>query len=211
MPGCLDWSRRPSARSPSLHAPAHPPRAPRHGPRRRAAGLTLVEWLAGMAVVALLLQAAVPGLQGFLQRRRLLGQSAALQADLQWLRTEAVARHQVLRITWQATPAGACQMLHSGDAGDCRCEADTPPAPRVTCATGARLLQAALPADAPQVRLASNVTTMRVDPRHGTFTPTGSIDLIDAGSGATLRHAVSILGRVRLCSPGRTVHGVPAC
>jgi type IV fimbrial biogenesis protein FimT len=62
------------------------------------------------------------------------------------------------------------------------------------------------------LQLRANVGSLRVDPRQGTITPTGSIDLAGLGSDTlALRHVVNIMGRTRRCTPAATLAGVPRC
>lgn len=174
-------------------------------------GLTLAELLVTLALAALLLSLAQPSFERWLQRRHLLGASAQLQADVQLLRASAVARHRLLRLTFHDTGTGMCYLLHSGEADDCQCHADAARTPQVACAPGTELLRAQLLPAERRIVLQSNVASLRVDPRHGTFTPTGSIDLVSADGRASLRHVVNILGRVRLCSPGRDLPEMQPC
>lgn len=185
-----------------IHATTHP---------HRQRGLTLVEQLVVLAVAAVLLHGATHTFSSWIVRQHLLGHSAQLGADLQWLRAAAVARHRILRLSFQDTPAGTCYLLHSGDADACRCEADGPADPVVQCAPGTELLRTTLVPASRRVRLQSNVASLRVDPRHGTFTPTGSIDVAATDGTGTLRHVVNILGRVRVCTAGPRLPGYSAC
>ncbi len=180
-------------------------------PRHTVQGLTLVELLVVMALTALVLHSATLSFSGWLQRQHLLGVSAQFNADLQWLRSAAVTRHRILRMSFQDTPAGTCYVLHSGEVDACRCTADVRAEPAVQCADGTELLRAALVPASRRIRLQANVTSLRVDPRHGTFTPTGSIDVSALDGSSALRHIVNILGRVRTCTPGPRFPGYGAC
>ncbi|MEN9482974.1 GspH/FimT family protein [Sphaerotilus montanus] len=178
---------------------------------RADGGLTLVELLVVLAVAAVLLQAATLSFAAWLQRQHLLGVSAQFNADLQSLRAAAVTRHRILRLSFQDTPAGMCYLLHSGDVDACRCAADPQSEPQVRCMAGTELLRAALVPVSRRIRLQSNVASLRIDPRHGTVTPTGSIDVTTTDGSSALRHVVNILGRVRTCAPGPRFTGYSAC
>jgi type IV fimbrial biogenesis protein FimT len=159
-----------------------------------------------VSVAAILLTLAVPGLQGFLARRHLEGLSAQFVADLQYARTTAVARGERLRLRIQAIDSGTCYLVHNGAADACACLADQPPA----CSPGAQALRVVYLPGSERSSVRANVASMLIDPRQGTVTPTGSID-IDASDGTSLRHVVNILGRVRLCTPATRINNVPAC
>lgn len=189
-------------------------RARRHTRKRQPArlrGLTLVELLVTLTLLALLAGAALPALGALLQRRRLEGASSQLISDLQLLRTSAVARHRALRLSLQDLPEGSCRMIHDGEAGDCRCQADARLQPLTECRTGVTLLQAALLPRSQRLRLQSNAASLRLEPRHGTLTPTATIEIASEDSTQRLRHVVSLLGRIRVCAPAAPVPGVPAC
>ena len=180
-------------------------------PPQRAHGLTLVELLVVLTLTAILLHSATLSFSGWLQRQHLLGVSAQFNADLQWLRSAAVTRHRILRMSFQDTTAGTCYLVHSGDADACRCNADARAEPDVACAEGTELLRAALVPASRRIRLRSNVTSLRVDPRHGTFTPTGSVEVSTLDGSSSLRHVINILGRTRICTPGPRFPGYGAC
>jgi type IV fimbrial biogenesis protein FimT len=174
-----------------------PPRHRRAAVRRgRPGGFTVIELACVLSVIAVLLGLAMPGLHALVQHRRLEGLSLQLDADLQHLRSEAVARNTALRMRFQRDALASCYVIHSGPAGSCTCL----PAAGPTCSAGGFALhQARLPM-ADGVVLHANVGSMRVDPRQGTVSPAGSIQL-DSASGRAIRHVVNILGRVRTCVP----------
>lgn len=169
-----------------------------------ARGWTLSELLVTVLVCAVLLTLTGPSFSRFLLQRELEGLSAQLQHDLQVLRTAAVSRQEPLRWSLLTGTGGTCSLVHSGEAADCSC------ASPARCGGTARLMRSlVVRATDPPVSLSSNVGSMRIDPRHGTVSPTGSIELASR-DGHTIRHVVNILGRVRTCSPSG-MSGLPRC
>lgn len=178
---------------------------------RPAPGLTLPELLLVLALLGLLAALALPSLAEQLHRRRLMAASTALLADLQLLREATTARHRLLRLSLHDLPEGSCRLIHDGDAADCRCEADARHQPQVECRAGTQLLRASLLPRSQGLVLRANVASLRAEPRHGTITPTGTIELTGSRGGPVLRHVVNILGRTRLCTPALPLPGVPRC
>jgi type IV fimbrial biogenesis protein FimT len=177
-------------------------------PRPSTRGHTLTEALLVIALLGGLLASGIPSLQAYLLRRHLQGQSAQWLADLQYLRASAVGRNEPLRLSWLRGGGGSGWAIHSGDADACRADGDA--AQPIRCTGGATLLRSAwLPAGS-QVAVQANVASMRVDPRQGTVTPTGSWELATP-DGVRLRHVVNLLGRARVCAPASPVAGVAAC
>ncbi|MFM2120832.1 MAG: hypothetical protein RL722_2300 [Pseudomonadota bacterium] len=173
-----------------------------------SAGLTLVELMVVLSLVALSLTVALPSFDGFVARRRLEGLSAQFMADLQWARSLAVARGTSLRLRVQNPLAGgSCYLVHTGPALACSCGTDG----STSCSQpGAEVLRVVGVPAGDRVSLRANVSQQLIDPRQGTVSPTGSID-IQGSDGSSLRHVINILGRIRLCAPGPKVGDVPAC
>jgi type IV fimbrial biogenesis protein FimT len=169
-------------------------------------GLTLIELMVCVAITAILLTIAVPSMQAFLARRRLEGLSAQFVADLQYARTAAVSRGERLRLRFQTIDSGSCYVLHTGAADACTCMADQSP----QCNGSAEPLRVVYLPTSDHNTVHANVGSMLIDPRQGTVTPTGSIDITSSDS-ISLRHVVNILGRVRLCTPTTRISNVPAC
>lgn len=174
--------------------------------RRRNGGSALVEACIVIALAVLGATIAVPGLTTLLERQRLRGAAAELAADLQWLRSEALARNEALRFSWHPTAAGSCTLIHTGDRADCRC-ADTGSA---TCAGDAQALKTSHWLQHDRITVQPNVQSLLFDPAQGTASPTGSIRISDS-RGDTVTHIVNIIGRVRSCSPAAAVSGYKAC
>jgi type IV fimbrial biogenesis protein FimT len=178
----------------------------RHRPRT-ACGVSLVELCAVLAILAITAATAVPGARELLDGRRLDGAATTLLGDLQYARSEAVARNESVQVGFISLPGGSCYVLHTGAAGDCSCPVSGP----ATCVGSAREIKTVrLAMAADRVSLVSNVGSMRFDPLHGTVSPTGTVRLLGAAA-REIRHVVNIAGRVRSCSPNALAPGYPAC
>jgi len=185
------------------------PRTPLYAfPPRSCRGWTLIEQLVVLTILGLSVSLALPSFGDYLMRRRMEGTSQQLVADLQELRSRTVAAGQPLRLRFQSDTRAACYLIHTGEADSCSCLiADAASA----CRSDSQILRSTSIPIASGLRLNSNVATVLVDPRHGTFSPTLSIDLGASDGSLRLRHVVSILGRVRLCMASGRIGTIPAC
>ncbi|MGR9072882.1 MAG: GspH/FimT family pseudopilin [Gammaproteobacteria bacterium] len=68
--------------------------------RRRQRGLTLIELLIAVGVVAVLLALAVPSFSGLIERKRLEGATEKMVADFQFARSEAIKRNTEIFISF---------------------------------------------------------------------------------------------------------------
>ncbi len=172
---------------------------------RRQTGFSLVESLLGLAITSLALGAGLPGFEAAKERRHLEGASAQLETDIQLARSEAVTRNHTLRLSYSSTAAGSCYVVHTGGSSDCSCTPDGTSSCRGTAkalrATGFR-------ADGSML-MRSNVASIVFDPIQGTLTPTGTFRFTGQKNNE-VRLVVSIMGRVRSCTPTR-VAGYTAC
>lgn len=180
----------------------------RHRPSRAPRGLSLVESLAVLAVLAIAAGVALPNLTAMAERQHLRGVAAQFEADVQFAQASAELRSQSVRLTFfDDVEAPHCWLVHTGEPGDCRCDAATGSA---ACDAPAQLLRvSALPAGVP-LRLASNTGSMRFGAARRTVTPAATLTL-STRSGASVREIVSIMGRVRSCSPSGAVAGFRSC
>ena len=176
-----------------------------HRPKPRRNGFSLIEAMVVVAVTAVVATAAVPSLVAFIDGRRLDAAATALAADIQFVRTEAVARNQPIRLSFHAEAASTCWVVHTGPAAQCSC-GDAAPA---VCTGGAVEIKTVVLGAADRVGVRANVASIAFDPLHGTSTPTGTLRLIDR-SGRAVHHVVNVMGRVRSCTP-TGVPGWRAC
>jgi len=172
---------------------------------RRNRGFSLIEAAVVVAVTAIVAATAVPSLVSFIDGRRLDAAATALAADVQFVRTEAVARNQPIRLSFHDAPGGTCWVVHTGLAAQCTCGA----APPAACSGGALEIKTVVLGAADRVSVRANVASIAFDPLHGTSTPTGTLRLVDT-TGRTVHHVVNVMGRVRSCTP-TGVPGWRAC
>jgi len=169
-------------------------------------GLTLIEVCMTLAIAVVLLGTAIPSFQRQTLQRSIEGTASQLVTDLQFLRSEAVARNQPVRVSFASVAGGSCYVMHTGGAGDCTCNASGP----ATCVDGAQEIKTTFLPDASGARLQTNVASMVFAPLHGTVTPASTIRVVGA-DGRAIHNVVNIMGRVRSCSPSNAVRGYPAC
>ena len=182
----------------STHSTSSQPRGQR--------GVTLIEACVVLAVTTIVATTAAPGMQDLIDNRRLEGAATQLATDIQFVRSESVARNQPLRLSLHASPAGSCYVLHSGAATECNCNAAGP----AQCSGDAREIKTVTVASADRVSLQANVGSVLFDPLHGTSSPTGTLRLLGA-RGRAVHHVINIMGRVRSCSPQAAMPGYRAC
>jgi type IV fimbrial biogenesis protein FimT len=182
------------------------PHRARTGPWRRPRGASLVEALMALSVVGVTLGAALPSLNDVRDRQRLQAVAGQLETEVFHARSLAVARNQVLRLSFGDTAGPGCWVLHTGaTATGCSCDAQG----ATTCQPGVEALRSeALPA-VHGLGLRANVSAMAFEPQRGTVTPTGTLRL-QGGSGTQVHLVVNIMGRVRACTPNGTP-GWPGC
>jgi type IV fimbrial biogenesis protein FimT len=84
-------------------------------------GITLVEALVTLAIASIVAWTAMPSFQGLVARQRLAGVATQLATDLQYVRTEAVARYEPLRISFWSDEGGSCYAIHTGSHAQCGC------------------------------------------------------------------------------------------
>ena len=159
-----------------------------------------------IAITSIVVGSSVPSLQGVIEARRLQGAATMLATDVQFIRTEAVARNQPLRFSVHPSAEGSCYVIHTGAAAQCACTGSG----AAVCSGGAEAIKTVHLRAVDRVALQGNVSSLLFDPLHGTSTPTGTLRLIGP-AGREIRHVINVMGRVRSCSPLAAVAGYAAC
>lgn len=174
-------------------------------PTHRQRGVSLTESLIVLSIASIVVGAAVPNFAKARELRRLEATAAQLETDIQLARSEAVARAVPVRIGFETQTSGSCYVVHTGSAGDCRCDATG----LAVCRPGAQALRTVRLDDLASLRVSSSSTSILLDPARGTVTPTATVRVI---AGAVAIHkVVNIMGRIRSCSPAPALAGYRAC
>ena len=173
---------------------------------KRQHGFTLLELAIVIVVLAILAATAAPSMATFIETRRIDGIATRLASDIQFVRSEALARNRALRLSFRSHAGASCWIVHTGTAAQCDCPA---PGPAVCVGGAAEIKTVQLPTSG-GITLIPNVGSIAFDPLHGTSTPTGTLRLT-ASSGRAVHHVVNVMGRARSCSPGGAVPGYRAC
>jgi prepilin-type N-terminal cleavage/methylation domain-containing protein len=82
--------------------------------RRVASGLTLIELMVVVAILAVLVAVAAPSVRKLLDVQRMRGHSAQLTTDIQFVRTEAASRQEVAGISFRYVAGSqSCYTIHT--------------------------------------------------------------------------------------------------
>ncbi|WP_303907629.1 GspH/FimT family pseudopilin [Thiohalomonas denitrificans] len=169
-------------------------------------GFTLLEMMLTLGVLATILAMAIPSFPGMAHKNRLIGTAEEISAQLQLARTEAIKRSADTYVNFNRTDDTNWCFSISGGA-NCDCSA-------VSCQLGGvekEVSAADFASNAAARPLLKEVafgagTQLQFDPTRGTVNQAGHVYL-ESPDGRQLRVIVSLLGRVRLCSPaGATTH-----
>jgi type IV fimbrial biogenesis protein FimT len=170
-------------------------------------GLTLIETATTLAIGAVMATSAVSGFSELRQRRQIEGVASELASDLQFVRSEAVARNRNVSISFGTLPGGAsCYVIHTGAPSACNCAHAGP----ALCTGPAEVIKAVRAPAGGRVVIQTKVASMLYHPVRGTTSPAATIH-VGTPQGAGLRHVVNILGRVRTCSPAGGLPGYKSC
>lgn len=144
-------------------------------------GFTLIELMIVVVIVAVLAALAAPSFKGMPEKRRLVAATEAIYSDLQWARSSAIKSNSDATVTFVGTSSWEYHIT----GGATKDVEDTLTADEYR---GISLASITFTGNA--------VTFNRI---RGTAT-NGSVSL-SSPSGYQLNVVVSILGRVRICSP----------
>jgi type IV fimbrial biogenesis protein FimT len=162
--------------------------------QRQQRGVSMIEACMVLAIAGILAGSALPSFKDTIDKRSIEGVSSEVRTDLMYARSEAVARNDGVRISFYQGAAGRCYVVHTGARADCACDGSGP----AVCTAGAVALKTVN--ESGGVQVVANVSSLRFDPTNGTTSPTGTVCTVPA-KGRAVHNVVSLLGRVRTCSP----------
>lgn len=173
----------------------------------RQAGVTLVELVVAIAVLAIIVAMAVPSFTDFRERQAIKGAAEAMVSTVGLARAEAIKRDRRVSLTFTEWGTGVCAGAALGSDG-CDCS-------KGECSLAS---SAESERDLKRIQLASDAGTLPVfviDSKTGTLTDpadAGSLQLKSEG-GYVVQVAVNIVGRTTICVPagGKTLPGVKPC
>jgi len=181
--------------------------APSTTPRTAQRGLSLVELLCSLAIMALLAGGAWPMFDELRWSQGLQSAASLLETDIHHARSLAVISGRPVRLSIQAPPAGgSCYVVHTGAAHACRCDGRG----QAQCVAGAEMLGLAEQPAASGISLAPVERSILFDGGKGTVTPTATLKLTDP-DGRTIHQVVNIMGRVRTCAAVGSLGGLRPC
>lgn len=160
----------------------------------RAGGLTLIELMVALAILAVLGAVAVPAMGKRLAQSRLVAAAEQMAADITEARYEAARQGRALHVVVQ--PGTPWCWSVATDPG-CPCGS------RQTCE-----LRHASEAHHPGVQL-SEGRTMNLNPQGSALMPSSTV--LRGADGQRVRVELLALGRPRVCSEAGSVARLPAC
>ena len=164
-------------------------------------GVTLLELLVALAVLAILVAVGIPGMREFIVTQRLKAAAETVYADLTLARDEALHSNRTISIAFGFEEGGARWCYAPSDHLPCDCQRDE-------CGIGTPSAHGTTEVDFREIALRTNFYQQAVSfhPVRGTANP-GSITLSARDQSIAVR--VSNLGRIRLCAAG--LGGYPKC
>lgn len=159
-----------------------------------------------LAILCLLSLPALQAMRDLRERNRLHGLAEQVYVDLQFARSESVRNGSTIHLSFADTDDGSCYWMHIGNTAACSCDHSG----KVSCADDGALIRAHwLPrSNATQIR--SNVSRMTFKGEQGTVSSAATIE-VSLKDGPSVRQIVSIMGRIRSCSPDTDRGALPRC
>lgn len=165
-------------------------------------GVSLIEFTAVLAVIAILVALAMPTIMTMITQHRLKAATETLYSYIQLAKLETIKRNKSVRINFKSTNGGATWCYGLKEIYDCDCTAAG------SCEIN-HIQQSVSSSDFPDVTIETHISSPG---DHFTFESTrgimdgtfGHIRLMAGGKQS--RIIVSRLGRIRYCSPAGETH-----
>lgn len=172
-------------------------------------GLTLIELLVGVAIIAILLALGVPSMREWMINQRVSATASEVMTDMQFARSEAVKRNTFATMVFNN--GGNCYTIQAALTGIGACNCTQPSGSR--CPQGFIELKTMSPEAGVTVSSTGNATFTNLTSLALPFSAARTIT-VDDGTAAhrVILCAGSGVHRPSMCKPaGSKVSGIPAC
>jgi prepilin-type N-terminal cleavage/methylation domain-containing protein len=182
--------------------------------RRTPAGVTLVELLVGIAILAIVLALGVPSMREWMVSQRVSSVANELVTDLQLARSEAIRRGMATFVRFGGNGAQTCYVVHAGTPGfgeSCDCNLPV----GATCGSSLSLIElktvTILRNDGVTMTANQNEKFLVGGQFSSNVTPL-SVLVSDGGTKQLVVHTAPFVQRPYVCAPaGSTMPGVRPC
>lgn len=179
-------------------------------------GVTLLELLVGVAILAILAAIAAPSMHDWLIRQRVKAAANELITDIQLARTESVTRNKVIRISFDTSSDVTCYTIHTGD-NDRRPKCDCTAAVGTACnGKGMTEIKTTSVDVSSEVKISSDAESgIQEYKGNGLIdmtSPPMNVAISGGGTRQLLVTTSSLIRRPSICVPsGSTIAGYPPC
>lgn len=186
---------------------------------RRVSGVTIIESMIVLVVIAVVIAIVAPSMRGMMARQRVQAVQADLLTDLQLARSEMAKRSGTstpVVVSFGGDSAVSCYTLHIdvtalGVTCDCTrgagsaCQPAATPPPEIKTAQVTRADGVSLSASSP------GGNSIKFTPPQGLVTPTDMVIDVQSAVSGHLRTAIGGLGVPSVCTPDGSMRGVLPC
>lgn len=179
----------------------------------RFRGFTLVEMLVTVAIIVILLTVAAPSFTGYLASKRVDSLMSELGTDLQYARSEAVARNAPVRITFGTRCYVITAQPIDGTSPTSSCSQTANP----VLGAGASLVKPVqITGASTDFTPLDSLAWIEFDPvrgiaRFSTGAASGEVKVTASGGTPQLRAVVQTVGRFCIDSPDNSIRGYSTC
>lgn len=181
--------------------------------RQNTVGVTLIELITVIAVMAILISVMVPEFRGLLVRNRLKAATETMYSDLQFAKTEAIKRNKRIRVNFITSNGGATWCYGMKENADCDCNADS----GVNMCHIDNVMKVRRSSDFPDVSILTSISSpgdrFTFESVRGIMDSTFGNIRFNSLTQKQTKVIVSRIGRIRICSPSgdTNVAGYPPC
>lgn len=187
------------------------PRPASAGARRQ--GVTLIELMVTLAILAILLAIAVPSMQQLIARKRVAGVAGELASDIRYLRSLGVQTSTLVQIDFGANAVATCYSLSTAPISRWNCNCNDP----ATCNGNANAPKIVKTVSIP---IASGITvSVGNNPTNTFFTGPNSLPFngaaitatVSSSQGGSVKVMTNETGRPFACSVSGQESNFPIC